>query len=216
MVLIILGIQLHRWRAKHQEVSDFEDVVDEAVYQEIDDIIKPGKKDLLDSQGNLSDDSATKLPYYTGDDGEDGDLNSAPDPLRQHINTTGNGYDDADELPVPVNPFFPGMNENNFSPEDKGGTRYSQIKPLGQNINTIGNDYDDIDVDVIDPINPFFPGTNENNFFPDDRGGSRYSQTGISLKSLREAVDSGVEEKESSLVLRQEEPGYDDVDLSTM
>ncbi|XP_069441918.1 antigen WC1.1-like isoform X1 [Ovis canadensis] len=216
MVLIILGIQLHRWRAKHQEVSDFEDVVDEAVYQEIDDIIKPGKKDLLDSQGNLSDDSATKLPYYTGDNGEDGDPNSAPDPLRQHINTTGNGYDDADELPVPVNPFFPGMNENNFSPEDKGGTRYSQIKPLGQNINTIGNDYDDIDVDVIDPINPFFPGTNENNFFPDDRGGSRYSQTGISLKSLREAVDSGVEEKESSLVLRQEEPGYDDVDLSTM
>uniref|UniRef100_A0AC11AK60 Uncharacterized protein n=1 Tax=Ovis aries TaxID=9940 RepID=A0AC11AK60_SHEEP len=216
MVLIILGIQLHRWRAKHQEVSDFEDVVDEAVYQEIDDIIKPGKKDLLDSQGNLSDDSATKLPYYTGDDGEDGDPDSVPDPLRQHINTTGNGYDDADELPVPVNPFFPGMNENNFSPEDKGGTRYSQIKPLGQNISTIGNDYDDIDVDVIDPINPFFPGTNENNFFPDDRGGSRYSQTGISLKSLREAVDSGVEEKESSLVLRQEEPGYDDVELSTM
>ncbi|XFF78164.1 hypothetical protein AB1E18_004383 [Capra hircus] len=219
MVFIILGIQLHRWRAKHQEVSDFEDVVDEAMYQEIDDIIKPGKKDLLDSQGNLSDDSATKLPYYTGDNGEDGDTNSAPDPLRQHINTTGNGYDDADELPVPVNPFFPGMNENNFSPEDRGGTRYSQIKPPGQNINTIGNGYDDVgdvDVDVVDPINPFFPGTNENNFFPDDRGGSRYSQTGISLKSLRETVDSGAEEKESSLVLRQEEPGYDDVELSTM
>ena len=52
------------------------------------------------------------------------------DPLRQHINTTGNGYDDADELPVPVNPFFPGMNENNFSPEDRGGTRYSQISEL--------------------------------------------------------------------------------------
>jgi hypothetical protein len=38
----------------------------------------------------------------------------------------------------------------------------------------------------------------------------------MSLKSLRETVDSGVEEKESSLVLRQEEPGYDDVELSTM
>ena len=28
--------------------------------------------------GNLSDDSATKLPYYTGDDGEVGDSDSAP------------------------------------------------------------------------------------------------------------------------------------------
>ncbi|XP_010840598.1 PREDICTED: antigen WC1.1-like, partial [Bison bison bison] len=138
MVFIILGIQLHRWRAEHQELSDFEAAVDEAVYQEIDDIIKPGKKDLLDSQK----------------------------PPGQNINTIGNGYDDVDELPVPINPFFPGMNENNF--------------------------------------------------FPDDRGGARYSQTGMSLKSLRETVDSGVEEKESSLVLRQEEPGYDDVELSTM
>nr|ACI62161.1 WC1 [Bos taurus] len=215
MVLIILGIQLHRWRAEHQELSDFEAAVDEAVYQEIDDIIKPGKKDLLDSQGNLSDDSATKLPYYTGDDGEDGDPDSASDPLRQRINTTGNGYDDVDELPVPVNLFFPGMNENNFSPEDRGGARYSQTKPPGQNINTIGNGYDDVD-ELPVPINPFFPGMNENNFFPDDRGGARYSQTGMSLKSLRETVDSGVEEKESSLVLRQEEPGYDDVELSTM
>ncbi|KAF4022835.1 hypothetical protein G4228_014557, partial [Cervus hanglu yarkandensis] len=197
------------------ELSDFEDAVDEAVYQEIDDIIKPGKKDLLDSQGNLSDDSATKLPYYTGDDGEDGDSDSAPDPLRQHINTTGNGYDDVDELPVPVHPFFPGMNENNISPEDRGGASYSQTKPPGQDINTIGNGYDDVD-ELPVPVNPFFPGMNENNFFTDDRGGARYSQTGISLKPLRETVDSWVEEKESSLVLRQEEPGYDDVELSTM
>ncbi|CAI9166177.1 unnamed protein product [Rangifer tarandus platyrhynchus] len=138
MILIILRIQLHRWRAERQELSDFEDAVDEAVYQEIDDIINPGKKDLLDSQ----------------------------EPPGQNINTIGNGYDDVDELSVPVNPLFPGMNENNF--------------------------------------------------FPDDRGGARYSQTGISLKSLRETVDSGVEEKESSLVLRQEEHGYDDVELSTM
>ncbi|OWK03617.1 hypothetical protein Celaphus_00013952 [Cervus elaphus hippelaphus] len=165
-VLIILGIQLYRWRVERQALSAFEDVGGEGLYQEIDDLIKPGRNDLLDSQGNLSDDSATKLPYYTGDDGEDGDPDAAPEPLGQNINTAENGYDDVDELPVPINPFLPGMNENNFSPED--------------------------------------------------RGGARYSQTGISLKSLRETVDSGVEEKESSLVLRQEEPGYDDVELSTM
>ncbi|XFF78165.1 hypothetical protein AB1E18_004384 [Capra hircus] len=165
MILIILGIQLHRWRAEHQALSAFKDVVGGGLYQEIDDLIKPGTKDLLDSQDkshvlpsahelamfNLSDDSAT---------------NSAPELPGQNINTTRNGYDDVDELPVPINPFFPGMNENYFSPKD--------------------------------------------------RGGARYSQTGISLKSLRETVNSGVKEKESSLILRLEEPGYDDVELSTM
>ncbi|KAB0347466.1 hypothetical protein FD754_012323, partial [Muntiacus muntjak] len=161
-------------QATFPALSAFEDVVGEGLYQEIDDLIEPGRNDLLNSQGNLSDDSATKLPYYTGDGGEDGGSDSAPgssfclfsEPLGQNINTAENGYDDVDELPVPINPFFPGMNEDNFSPED--------------------------------------------------RGGARYSQTGISLKSPRETVDSGVEEKESSLVLRQEEPGYDDVELSTM
>ncbi|XP_057557904.1 antigen WC1.1-like [Hippopotamus amphibius kiboko] len=166
LVLIILGIQLHRWRADHQALSAFEDAVDEALYQEIDDFIKPKKEDLLDSPSNLSDDSATKLPYYTGDNEENGDPDSAPEPPGQHINTAGNGYDDVDELPIPVNPFFPGMSEHYFSPEDGGD--------------------------------------------------ARYSQTGISLKSLREAVNYSMEEKESSLVLRQEEPGYDDVELNTM
>lgn len=52
------------------------------------------------------------------------------EPPGQNINTIGNGYDDVDELPVPINPFFPGMNENNFSPEDRGGTRYSQTSEL--------------------------------------------------------------------------------------
>ena len=32
---------------------------------------------LFSLPGNLSDDSATKLPYYTGDDGEDGYPDSA-------------------------------------------------------------------------------------------------------------------------------------------
>ena len=48
----------------------------------------------------------------------------------QNINTTRNGYDDVDELPVPINPFFPGMNENYFSPKDRGGARYSQTGEL--------------------------------------------------------------------------------------
>nr|UYB00911.1 WC1 [Sus scrofa] len=138
LVLVILGIQLHRWRAEHQALSAFEDAVDEGLYQEIDDLIKPEKEDLLDS----------------------------PEPRGEHVNATGNGYDDVEELPVPEIPFSPGRSENYFSTEDGGG--------------------------------------------------NRYSQTGISLQSPGEAVNPSMEEKESSLVLRREDPGYDDVDLSIM
>nr|UYB00908.1 WC1 [Sus scrofa] len=166
LVLVILGIQLHRWRAEHQALSASEDAVDEGLYQEIDDLIKPEKEDLLDSPASLSDDSVTRLPYYTGDTEEDGDPEYAPEPRGEHVNATGNGYDDVEELPVPEIPFSPGRSENYFSTEDGGG--------------------------------------------------DRYSQTGISLQSPGEAVNSSMEEKESSLVLRREDPGYDDVDLSIM
>nr|UYB00909.1 WC1 [Sus scrofa] len=166
LVLVILGIQLHRWRAEHQALSAFEDAVDEGLYQEIDDLVKPEKEDLLDSPASLSDDSVTRLPYYTGDTEEDGDPEYAPEPRGEHVNATGNGYDDVEELPVPEIPFSPGRSENYFSTEDGGG--------------------------------------------------NRYSQTGISLQSPGEAVNSSMEEKESSLVLRREDPGYDDVDLSIM
>lgn len=52
------------------------------------------------------------------------------EPPGQNINAIGNGYDDVDELPVPINPFLPGMNENNFSPKDRGDARYSQTGEL--------------------------------------------------------------------------------------
>ncbi|KAF5912405.1 hypothetical protein HPG69_004075, partial [Diceros bicornis minor] len=229
LVLAVLGIQLHRWRAEHQveiecrikirvskfssvpkgpkakkgalaaqrgfskdehwkalkalvkgispgagskfmphspAMSAFEDAVNEPLYQEIDYLIEPEKEDLLDSPGNLSDDSVTKLPYYSGDNEENGGPEAAPEPPGQHVNATGNGYDDVEELPVPEIPSFPGMNENYF--------------------------------------------------FPEEGSSARYSQKGISLLSLRQAIKSSMEEKGPSLVLRQEDPGYDDVELSTM
>ncbi|XP_070475129.1 antigen WC1.1 [Equus przewalskii] len=165
LIFIILGIQLHRWRAEHQALSTFEDAVDEPLYQEIDYIIKP-EEDLLDSPDNLSDDSVTKLPYYPGDNKQTGDPESAPEPPGQHVNATGNGYDDVEESFVPEIPSFPGMSENYFSPEEGDS--------------------------------------------------ARYSQTDISLQSPREAVNYSIEEKEPSLVLRQEDPAYDDVELSTI
>ena len=56
------------------------------------------------------------------------------EPPGQNINTIGNGYDDVGDVDVdvvdPINPFFPGTNENNFFPDDRGGSRYSQTGEL--------------------------------------------------------------------------------------
>uniref|UniRef100_A0A8C5ZUY7 SRCR domain-containing protein n=1 Tax=Marmota marmota marmota TaxID=9994 RepID=A0A8C5ZUY7_MARMA len=51
LVLIILGIQLHRWRTECPDLSTFEDAVDEALYQEIDYLMNPENEDLQDSPG---------------------------------------------------------------------------------------------------------------------------------------------------------------------
>ncbi|XP_071465287.1 antigen WC1.1-like [Marmota flaviventris] len=167
LVLIILGTQLLRWRAQHQALSTFEDAVDEVLYQEIDYPTNPEKENQLNSPGVLSDDgSATKLPYYTGDNEEIGDSESAPEPGGQHAVATSNGYDDVEELPVPEIPSSFGMKEKNFFPEE-------------------GDD-------------------------------TRCSQTGISPQFLKEADNSNMEETASLLVLRKEDPGYDDVEPNTL
>ncbi|XP_077654523.1 antigen WC1.1-like [Urocitellus parryii] len=137
-VLIIMGTQLLRWRAKRQVLSTFEDAVDEVLYQEIDYTINPEKENLLNS----------------------------PEPGGQHAVATTSGYDDVEELPVPEIPSSFGMRENNF--------------------------------------------------FPEEGGGARCSQTDISPQSLKEADNSNMEETVSLLVLRKEDPGYDDVEPNTL
>ncbi|XP_045703170.1 antigen WC1.1-like, partial [Phyllostomus hastatus] len=137
LVLIILVIQLHRWRVEHRALSSFEDALDQAVYEEIDYLVTPKKEDLLSS----SEASAERTDAFA------------------------EGYDDAEELPVPKAPSSSQMGEQEVLPEENG---------------------------------------------------VRAFQTGISLQSPSEAVNTSMEEKRFSLVLRQEDPGYDDVELSTM
>nr|XP_023420690.1 antigen WC1.1-like [Cavia porcellus] len=96
LVLIILGTQLHRCRANLRASSSFEDAVEEALYQEIDYLIKLEKEDLLDKP-------------------------------EQHIDATGNGYDDVEELPALENPLCSEMSEKNLIQEEGGGgSRCSQ------------------------------------------------------------------------------------------
>ncbi|KAM5174133.1 uncharacterized protein ACOB7L_013965 [Callospermophilus lateralis] len=128
LVLIILGTQLLRWRAKHQALSTFEAAVDEVLYQEIDHSINPENESLLNSPGTMSNGSATVLPYYPGDSEENGDPEPAPEPAGQHADATSNSYDDVEELPVSEIPSSSGRKEKNFFPEEGGGARCSQTE----------------------------------------------------------------------------------------
>ncbi|XP_047643585.1 antigen WC1.1-like isoform X2 [Phacochoerus africanus] len=120
LVLIILVAQLLRWRAKHRGA------VDEAVYEEIDNLGIP-KEDLLGSTGFLPDDSVTKLPYYTGEGEENRDSKSAPDePSAQGVDAPSEGYDDAEEVPVPGAPAASPMGTREVPPEEESGMRASQ------------------------------------------------------------------------------------------
>uniref|UniRef100_A0A8D1AEE3 CD163 molecule-like 1 n=1 Tax=Sus scrofa TaxID=9823 RepID=A0A8D1AEE3_PIG len=78
-------------------------------------------------RGFLSDDSVTKLPYYTGEGEENRDSKSAPDePPTQGIDAPSEGYDDAEEVPVPGAPAASLMSKREVPPEEESGMRVSQ------------------------------------------------------------------------------------------
>ncbi|NP_001116565.1 scavenger receptor cysteine-rich type 1 protein M160 precursor [Sus scrofa] len=126
LVLTIQVTQLFRWRAERRALSGLEGALAEAVYEEIDYLVTP-KEDLLGSPGFLSDDSVTKLPYYTGEGEENRDSKSAPDePPTQGIDAPSEGYDDAEEVPVPGAPAASLMSKREVPPEEESGMRVSQ------------------------------------------------------------------------------------------
>ncbi|KAM6216250.1 antigen WC1.1-like [Rhynchocyon petersi] len=122
LVLIILGTQLYKWRSESQELSGFEDALNEALYEDIDYLVKAEKKDLMDSSENLS---VNKLPYYTEDNEEDGgDPEYPPDYHENHVNSNRDGYDDVEEFPLPD---IPPIREIS-GPEERDGVMYSQTE----------------------------------------------------------------------------------------
>ncbi|XP_072494127.1 antigen WC1.1-like [Notamacropus eugenii] len=83
LVLILLGIQVHRGSIQQQALSRYRDSLYEAVYQEIDYYLTGDKKELLSSP----------------------DISGWPD------DPPGDGYDDAEELSGPEITPVPQMNE---------------------------------------------------------------------------------------------------------
>ncbi|XP_032328794.1 antigen WC1.1 [Camelus ferus] len=125
LVLVILVTQLLRWRAERRALSRVKGAVYEAVYEEIDYLATP-KEDLLHSSGFLSDDSVSQLPYYIGDGAEDSDHKSTPEPPDQRTKAPSEGYDDAEEVPLPEAPPASRMREGEVPPEEETGMRASQ------------------------------------------------------------------------------------------
>ncbi|XP_057575717.1 antigen WC1.1-like [Hippopotamus amphibius kiboko] len=122
LVLIILVTQLLRWRAERRALSSVEDALAEAVYEELDYLVT-AKEDLLGNTGFPSDDSVTELPHYTGDSEDHGDYRSAAD---DRTDAPGEGYDDAEEVPVPGAPPAPQGIEGEVPPVKENGVRASQ------------------------------------------------------------------------------------------
>ncbi|XP_059040691.1 antigen WC1.1-like isoform X1 [Mustela lutreola] len=130
LVLVILVIQIYRWRAKRRALPSFEDVPNEAVYEEIDYLVAT-KEDLLGSTGALSDDSVTKLPYYTGDGEDNTDFQPAPGSRAQKTDAPSEDYDNVEEVPVPEAPFASWVNEGEVPPGEENVVRAS---PTGSSL----------------------------------------------------------------------------------
>uniref|UniRef100_G3UBE7 Uncharacterized protein n=1 Tax=Loxodonta africana TaxID=9785 RepID=G3UBE7_LOXAF len=97
LVLTFLGTQLHKQRAQRKASSSFEDALNEPVYEEIDYLVTSTKEDLLPGSA-----------------------------LGQSLDVWSDGYDDAEEVPVPEAPLASQMSEGNIPPEEKNGVRASQ------------------------------------------------------------------------------------------
>ncbi|XDA75067.1 hypothetical protein R6Z07F_005291 [Ovis aries] len=109
LVLVILVTQVFRWRAERRALSSYEDALAEAVYEELDHLVT--QESLLGSPGFLSD-------------GEDNnDSRSAPEAPDQKTYALGEGYDDAEEVPVPRAPPTSEGSEEEVPPEKEDGMK---------------------------------------------------------------------------------------------
>ncbi|XP_037768298.1 antigen WC1.1 isoform X5 [Chelonia mydas] len=192
LVLIILGAQVRSARAERRGSRRPLDPFSEAVYEEIDYNLMRKKQEMFDRSVSYSDDSMTKLQYYTRDsEGENGpgseqegaspggsqlDYDNVEEPALRNVLQTpdsrevpalpgddpGDGYDDAREI---------------SDPEDDPGSGPSAQEVTGAHGESVRN---------------------------------RDSRTGWSLHLLRSEGASGAERE--ALSPPSHDPGYDDVD----
>ncbi|XP_065434794.1 antigen WC1.1-like [Chrysemys picta bellii] len=188
LVLIILGAQVRSARAQRRGSRRPLDPFSEAVYEEIDYNLMREKQEMFSRSVSYSDDSVTKLQYYTGDSEGENDPGS-----EQEGASPGGSQLDYDNVEEPA------LNNVPQTPDSRDAPVLVKDVP--------GAGYDDAR-EVSDPEDD--PGLGQN----DEEGTrasdrNRDSQTGWNLHSLRNEGVSGMEKE--TLFLPPGDTSYDDV-----
>ncbi|CAM5081595.1 unnamed protein product [Eretmochelys imbricata] len=192
LVLIILGAQVRSARAERRGSRRPLDPFSEAVYEEIDYNLMRKKQEMFDRSVSYSDDSVTKLQYYTGDsEGEN-------DPGSEQEGASPGGsqldYDNVEEPALRNLLQTPDSREVPALPGDDPRDGYDDAREI--------SDPED------DP--GFGPSAQEVTGAHGESVRNRDSRTGWSLHSLRSEGASGAERE--ALSPPSHDPGYDDVD----
>ncbi|KYO40696.1 deleted in malignant brain tumors 1 protein isoform B [Alligator mississippiensis] len=162
LVLIILGGQVRSARALRREFRRYSNPFSEAVYEEIEYNQMRKKLEMLGRSDSYSEDSVTKLQYYTGDSEEGNDPGSVKEALSLTEAVPEEGYDDAGEISTPE--YYPVSSQSDqaviTNSQESDKYRGSQ---KGWNLHSLseGTDRDD----------PFLP--NEDTGYDDVDAGSR-------------------------------------------
>ncbi|XP_043370040.1 scavenger receptor cysteine-rich type 1 protein M130-like [Dermochelys coriacea] len=184
LVLIILGAQVRSARAQHRGSRRPLDPFSEPVYEEIDYNLMR-EKQMFSRSVSYSDDSVTKLQYYTGDSEGEND----PGSEQEGVSPWGSqlDYDNVEEPVLNDVPPNPGGRDAPALPGDIPGDGYDDAREASDSEGDPGLGQNDKE------------GTGAS-----DR--ERDSQTGGSLQSLWGEVVSGMEKETPSLPPR--DTGY--------
>ncbi|CAM4456230.1 unnamed protein product [Caretta caretta] len=192
LVLIILGAQVRSARAERRGSRRSLDPFSEAVYEEIDYNLMRKKQEMFDCSVSYSDDSVTKLQYYTGDSEEEND----PGSKQEGASPAGSqlDYDNVEEPALRNVLQTPDSGEVPALPGDDPGDGYDDAREISDPEDDPGSG----------------PSAQEVTGAHGESVKNRDSRTGWNLHSLRSEGASGAERE--ALSPSSHDPGYDDVD----
>ncbi|CAM5081483.1 unnamed protein product [Eretmochelys imbricata] len=192
LVLIILGAQVRSARAERRDSRRPLDPFSEAVYEEIDYNLMRKKQEMFDRSVSYSDDSVTKLQYYTRDSEGENDPGSEQEGASQGGSQLD--YNNVEEPALRNVLQTPDSREVPALPGDDPRDSYDDAREI--------SDPED------DP--GFGPSAQEVTGAHGESVRNRDSRTGWSLHLLRSEGASGAERE--ALSPPSHDPGYDDVD----
>ncbi|CAM4456530.1 unnamed protein product [Caretta caretta] len=188
LVLIILGAQVRSARAQLRGSRRPLDPFPEAMYEEIDYNLMREKQEMFSRSGSYSDDSVTKLQYYTGDSEGEND----PGSEQEGVSPGGSqlDYDNVEEPALNDVPQTPDGQDAPALPGDVPGDGYDDAREVSDSEGDTGLGQNE-----------------EEGTEASERNGD--SQGGWNLHSLRNEGVSGMEKDTPFLPLG--DTTYDDV-----